>query len=192
MELHNDLPVLLLKDQSVWHDWLKQNHGRDDGVWLKFAKKGSGETTVTYAEALDEALCFGWIDAIVNALDEKFYLQKFTPRRKRSVWSRINTEKAEKLIAEGRMQPSGMAQIEAAKADGRWEQAYESPSNMKVHEDFKAALDKNVKAKQFFEQLSQSNKYAIYWRVQTAKKPETRERRIKQLVAMLARGEKLH
>jgi uncharacterized protein YdeI (YjbR/CyaY-like superfamily) len=192
METYKELPVLQLADRATWQQWLEQNFTREDGVWLKFAKKGSNETTINYAEALEEALCYGWIDALVNKFDDKFYLQKFTPRRKRSVWSQINVGKAEKLIADGRMKPSGLEQVAAAKADGRWEQAYASPSKMEVHEDFQKALKENPNAKEFFETLNQTNKYAIYWRVQTARKPETRERRIKQLVEMLEADQKLH
>jgi uncharacterized protein YdeI (YjbR/CyaY-like superfamily) len=188
----NGLQILEIRTQKDWQKWLDKNHAQQDGVWLKFAKKASGITTVNYAEALEEALCYGWIDSQAKSLDDKFYLQKFSPRRARSIWSKINVDKVEKLIAEGKMQPAGLAQIEAAKADGRWEAAYHSPANAVMSEDFSKALNKNKKAKEFYETLSKGNKYAILWRLQQAKRPETRARNIEKFIAMLAAGQKFH
>lgn len=192
MELLKDLPVLLFATQNDWHAWLKNNHSQPQGVWLKHAKKSSGKTSVSYQEALEAALCYGWIDSQKQAYDSDYYLQKFTPRGPKSIWSKINVTKAESLIALGKIQPSGLAAINAAKQDGRWDAAYDSPSASKVPEDLQAALDKNPKAKQFFETLNKTNTYAFCWRVQTAKKPETRAARIEKFIAMLNRGEKLH
>jgi uncharacterized protein YdeI (YjbR/CyaY-like superfamily) len=192
VETHKDLPALLFKTQAEWTNWLEQNHSRDQGVWLKFAKKNSGESSVNYEEALEGALCYGWIDAVVNKLDDKFYLQKFTPRRPKSIWSKRNVAKVEALIKAGKMQPPGQAAVEAAKEDGRWDQAYESAANATVPEDFEAALKMSPVAREFFDTLSKTNRYAVIWRIQTAKKPETRAAKIAQMVAMLERGEKLH
>ena len=159
---------------------------------MKFAKKGTGVTTVTYAEALEVALCYGWIDAQVKRLDETYYLQRFTPRRARSKWSKINRESATRLIESGMMRPPGLAEVERAKADGRWDAAYDNPASATVPEDFERALARNKKAREFFATLSSANRYAILYRIQDAKRPETRARRITQLVEMLARGEKFH
>ena len=175
-----------------WEAWLEQHHADSSGVWLKLAKKGAGVPSVTYAEAVEAALCFGWIDGQKAALDERFWLQKFTPRRPRSVWSKINREKAERLIRDGRMRPAGRREVEAAKADGRWDAAYDAPSTATVPDDLRAALDANPAAAEFFAGLNSANRYAILHRVQTAKRPETRARRIAQLVAMLADGRKLY
>jgi uncharacterized protein YdeI (YjbR/CyaY-like superfamily) len=161
-------------------------------VWLMFAKKNSGVTTVTYAEAVEEALCYGWIDGQAAGHDETFYLQRFTPRRRRSKWSQINRNKAERLIAQGRMQPAGLEQIEAAKADGRWDAAYPSPTAATIPDDLQAALDANPKANAFFDTLSSQNRYAILYRVRDAKRPDTRAKRIAEYVAMLAEGRTLH
>jgi len=192
MELFKDLPVLLFASQQGWHAWLENNHNQPQGVWLKHAKKSSGKESVSYQEALEEALCYGWIDSQKQAYDSDYYLQKFTPRGSKSIWSKINVAKVESLIAMGAMQPSGLAAMNAAKQDGRWDGAYDSPSATKVPEDFQAALDKDPKAKQFFETLNKTNVYAFCWRVQTAKKPETRMARIEKFIGMLHRGEKLH
>lgn len=183
---------LFFKDQSEWEKWMAANYAQLQGVWLKFAKKASGISSVTYAEALDVALCYGWIDGQSKSLDDTFYIQKFTPRRAKSMWSKRNIGKAEEFVAAGKMKPAGFAAIEAAKADGRWQQAYDSPSNMQMPDDFKAELDKHPKAKAFFEKLDKSNRYAVLWRIQTAKKAETRKARIETLTAMLSRGEKIH
>ena len=185
-------PVKLFKTRAAWQKWLDAHHGDDAGVWMKFAKKGTGVTTVTYAEALEVALCFGWIDAQVKRLDETYYLQRFTPRRARSKWSMINRESATRLIESGLMRSSGLAEVERAKADGRWDAAYDSPATAAVPEDFERALARNKKARKFFATLSSANRYAILYRIQDAKRPETRARRITQLVEMLARGETFH
>lgn len=192
MEFFKDLPVLLFASKQDWHVWLDENHSRHKGLWLKHAKKSSGKESVSYQEALEEALCYGWIDSQKQAYDHDYYLQKFTPRGAKSVWSKVNVAKAEALIKMGKMQPSGLAAITVAKRDGRWDAAYDSPSASKVPEDFQAALDKNPKAKQFFETLNKANVYAFCWRVQTAKKPETRKARIEKFIGMLNRNEKLH
>jgi uncharacterized protein YdeI (YjbR/CyaY-like superfamily) len=192
MKTTDGLQILELKSQKNWRAWLDKNHSQTDGVWLKFAKKTSGIKTVNYAEALEEALCYGWIDSQVKSLDDKYYLQKFSPRRSRSIWSKINVGKVEKLIAEGKMQPAGLAQIEAAKADGRWQAAYSSPADITEPPEFLAALNKNKKAKEFYANLSKSNRYAILWRLHNAKRPATRARNIEKFIAMLAAGQKFH
>lgn len=179
-------------DAAAFEAWLEQ-HGEDtDEVWVRFAKKGSGAATVTYDEALEAALCFGWIDGKALGLDERFYLQRFTPRRKRSIWSKRNTEKAEALIAAGRMRPAGLRQVEAARADGRWEAAYEGSAAAAVPEDFRRELDANAAAAEFFATLKGQNRYAILYRIQTAKRPETRAKRIREFVAMLAERRTLY
>jgi uncharacterized protein YdeI (YjbR/CyaY-like superfamily) len=188
----SDYPTLFFETADEWAEWLDKNHDKSNGVWLKFAKKASGIKSVDHATTLDPALCYGWIDGQSKSLDETFYLQKYTPRRTKSIWSKINIAKVEKLIAEGRMKPAGQAEIDRAKADGRWDQAYDSPSNMTVPEDFQKALEANPKAKEFFATLNKTNTYAVLWRIATAKKPETRTRRIEKLIDMLNRGEKLH
>jgi uncharacterized protein YdeI (YjbR/CyaY-like superfamily) len=175
-----------------WEAWLGQNHTSSRGIWLKIAKKESGIPSVTYAEALDIALCYGWIDGQKAAFDERTWLQKFTPRGPRSQWSQINREKAEALIAAGRMQPAGVRQVELAKADGRWERAYSSQSKMAIPEDFQAELDQNPGARDFFATLNSANRYAVLYRIQTAKKTETRRARINKLIKMLENREKLH
>lgn len=192
MALKGELPVIAFPSKAAFEEWLEANHENADGLWIKFAKKGSGIKTVTYTEAVDVALCFGWIDGLVNKLDEHYYLQRFTPRRPRSKWSQINRDKAEALVAAGAMRPAGLREIERAKADGRWAAAYASPSKMEVPDDLRAALQANPKAGAFFEQISKTNRYAILYRVHDAKRPETRARRIAQFVAMLERGETIH
>jgi uncharacterized protein YdeI (YjbR/CyaY-like superfamily) len=192
MSKTSELPILSFASQSKWADWLAREHDKSAGAWLKLAKKDSGIPSVTYAEALDIALCYGWIDGQKNSFDEKYFLQKFTPRRPKSIWSKINVEKVERLIASGQMKPTGLKAIEAAKADGRWEQAYASQKNISVPEDFKSALDRNKKAKAFFETLNSANRYAFLFRIETAKKAETRTKRIQQFVEMLERNEKFH
>jgi uncharacterized protein YdeI (YjbR/CyaY-like superfamily) len=186
------LPVLPFTSAAAWEDWLVKNHQTSQGIWLQFFKKGSNVETVAYSDAVDVALCFGWIDSQMKKYDEKSYIQKFTPRRSKSIWSHINTQKIEKLTKEKRMQPAGLKEVEEAKKDGRWQQAYGSSSTMKIPPDFLKELSKHPKAKTFFETLNKSNTYAISWRIETAKKPETRERRINTLIAMLEKGEKLY
>jgi uncharacterized protein YdeI (YjbR/CyaY-like superfamily) len=171
---------------------LEDNHETSSGVWLRLAKKSSGRKSVSYAEALEVALCYGWIDGQGKGEDESYSLQKFTPRAKRSMWSRRNREKVLALIEAGRMKPAGLREIERAKEDGRWDAAYDSPSTMKVPDDLQAALNRDPRAKTFFESLDSRNRYAVLFRLQNAKRPETRSRRLEQFVGMLARGEKLH
>jgi uncharacterized protein YdeI (YjbR/CyaY-like superfamily) len=185
-------PVRTFRSRAAWAKWLEQHHGDEAGVWLKFAKKGTGVKTVTYAEALEVALCYGWIDGQAKRFDETYYLQRFTPRRARSKWSKINREAATRLIEAGRMQPPGLREVERAKADGRWDAAYDSPSAAAVPDDLEQALRRNKKAQEFFATLSAQNRFAILYRIQDAKRPETRARRIAQFVEMLARGETLH
>lgn len=187
-----DLPILFFKTQPEFRDWLEKNHGTSSGVWLKFFKKDSGVKTLVYAEALDEALCYGWIDGQTKSADEKSYLQRFTPRRPKSIWSKRNTEHIARLTKLGKIKPAGITQVEAAKKDGRWEQAYDSLKNMVIPDDFLRELDKNVKAKAFFETLNRSNLYAIFYRLQTAKKPEIRTRRMNVILEKLQKGEKFH
>ena len=191
MLMPDDLPVQHFKDQKAWEKWLIANAG-GKGIWLQIAKKDSGIVSVNYAQALEVALCHGWIDGQKRGHDEQFFLQRFTPRRPRSLWSKINIGHVERLIAVGRMQPSGLREVEAAKADGRWEAAYRSFSDMEVPAELAAALKKNKKAKAFFDQLDKTNRYAFCWRVHTAKKAETRVARAEKFVEMLARGEKIH
>ncbi len=186
-----DLPIVQLPDQSAWRDWLQANHASQDGVWLKFAKKGSPTGTVNYAEALEEALCFGWIDGQVRRHDERFYLQRFTPRRTRSKWSQNNVEKAERLIAEGRMQAPGLAQIEAARGDGRWEAAYPAQSQAEVPEDFARALDASPGAAQFFATLTGSTRYAFLYRLHNVADPDARAKRIARYIELLSEGRTL-
>lgn len=185
------LPILPFASHAAWEAWLARHHNSARGVWIRFAKKGSGIATVAYAEAVESALCYGWIDGQTASLDERFYLQKFTPRGPRSVWSKINRAKVELLIAAGRMQPTGLAAVEKAQADGRWDQAYDSPSTATVPEDLRRALDDHPHAAAFFATLDSRNRYAVLHRIQTAKKPETRARRIQQFAEMLGRGEKV-
>jgi uncharacterized protein YdeI (YjbR/CyaY-like superfamily) len=185
-------PVALFRDKEEWTSWLDSHHATAAGVWLRIAKKGSALVSVSISEALDAALCYGWIDGQRNSLDADSYLQKFTPRRKRSVWSKINRENVARLIRSGAMRPAGMAAVEAAKADGRWERAYDSPGSSNVPADLETALQASPQAKAFFETLKSNNRYAILYRVQTAVKPETRARRIREFIDMLERGETLY
>jgi uncharacterized protein YdeI (YjbR/CyaY-like superfamily) len=180
------------KTRAAWQAWLAGNHASSRGVWLIIAKKGSKQTSPSYAEAVEVALVWGWIDGPKRRLDEAAWLQKFTPRGPKSLWSKINRDKAEALIAEGRMQPPGLAEVKRAQRDGRWQKAYASPSRSTVAPDLAAALKKNPRAARFFETLESRNRYSILFRVQTAKKPETRAARIAKFVAMLERGEKIH
>ncbi|KAF1708011.1 YdeI/OmpD-associated family protein [Pseudoxanthomonas sacheonensis] len=191
MPMPDDLPIQHFEDRTSWEKWLVANAG-GKGIWLRIAKKDSGIASVNYAQALEVALCHGWIDGQKRGYDEKFFLQRFTPRRPRSLWSKINIEHAERLIAAGRMRSGGLREIEAAKADGRWEAAYHSFSNMEVPVELAAALKKNKQAQAFFDQLDKTNRYSFCWRVHTAKKPETRLARAEKFVEMLAKGEKIH
>lgn len=179
-------------DAAALLRWYKKHHASHAGVWLRIAKKASGIASVDHPEALEIALCFGWIDGQRKSQDAQFFLQRFTPRTARSIWSKINRDKALKLIDEGRMQPGGLAEVERARADGRWDAAYDAASVATVPPDLQAALDANRKAKAFFATLDARNRYAVLFRTQGAKKPETRARRIAQFVEMLAKGEKIH
>ncbi|HEV2347232.1 MAG TPA: YdeI/OmpD-associated family protein [Actinocrinis sp.] len=185
--------ILPFASAELWAHWLAEHHaGTPGGLWLKIAKKESGIATVSYAEALDEALCFGWIDGQKDGFDDAWWLQRFTPRRPRSRWSKVNTEKAAKLIAEGRMREPGMREIEAAKTDGRWENSYDRQAVAQVPPDLQAAFDANPKAAEFFATLTGANRYAVLYRIHDAKRPQTRADRIAKFVAMLERGETLH
>jgi uncharacterized protein YdeI (YjbR/CyaY-like superfamily) len=186
-----ELPTFSFVAPRDFSEWLAEHHD-SRGIWLRFAKKRSGAASITYAEAIDVALAWGWIDGQKRSGDEASWLQKFTPRGVRSLWSKINREKAQALIEAGAMQPAGLAEVERAKQDGRWDAAYEPPSRATVPDDLQAALAKDARAAAFFVTLDARNRYAVLWRVQTAKKPETRQKRIAGLVAMLARGEKVH
>jgi uncharacterized protein YdeI (YjbR/CyaY-like superfamily) len=185
-------PVRAFKDAKAWESWLSKNRGATDGIWIRIAKKGSGTKSVTHPEAVEVALCFGWIDSHMRPESATAWLQRFTPRRPRSIWSKINREKALALIASGRMTPAGLNQIERAKQDGRWEAAYDSSRSATVPADFRAELDKHPRAKAFFETISAANRYAVLWRLQTAKKPETRAKRLRGFIGMLEKGETLH
>ena len=185
-------PVAAFKSAADFRAWLARNHASSKGIWLRIFKKDSGRSTITYAEALDEALCYGWIDGLKKSHDAESWIQRFCPRRPRSGWSRINTGHAERLLREGRMKPAGLEQIEAAKADGRWKKAYDSFKTAKPPADFLRELAKDKKAEAFYKTLSRTNLFAIVYRLQTAKKPETRARRMKLILEMLARGKKFH
>lgn len=189
--LPTDVPLRRFATVAAWDRWLSA-HPDAAGLWLKIAKKDGGATSISYAEALEVALCHGWIDGQKRACDAQFFLQRFTPRRPGSVWSRINVDKAEALIAAGRMREGGRREVEAARGDGRWAAAYDPASRMQVPAELEAALAADPKARAFFDRLDRTNRYAFCWRVQTAKKPETRVARAGKFVAMLARGEKLH
>jgi uncharacterized protein YdeI (YjbR/CyaY-like superfamily) len=187
-----EAPVRLFKSQQDWTAWLAKNHEKCAGVWLRIAKKNSGLQSVSYAEALESALCHGWIDGQKKPQDGREWLQKFVPRSPRSIWSKINREKAEALIQNGRMKAAGLKAIEQAKRNGRWAVAYDPPSRATVPPDFEAALNANPRAKAFFQDLDSANRYAFLFRIQNAKKPETRARKISEFIAMLQRGETIH
>ena len=182
----------LFKDQNAWSAWLDKNHSCSTGVWLRLAKKNSDLKSVTYAEALEVALCFGWIDGHKRPESEQAWLQRFCPRSAKSIWSKINREKALALIKSGRMKPAGHQSIEDAKSNGRWESAYDSPRSAAVPEDFERALKSSPSANSFFETLDRANRYAVLFRIQTGKKPETRARNIQKFIGMLERREKIH
>src|SRR5579884_3997900 len=181
-------PTEVFETAKKWRQWLTKHHATSSGVWVRMFKKDSGLATMSYAEALDEALCFGWIDGQKDAYDEISWLQKFSPRRPNSMWSKKNREHVARLIKEKRMTPAGLAAVEAAKKDGRWGKAYDSPSTMAIPEDFLAELKKDKDAYAFFKTLNRANTYAIAWRLQNAKKPETRQRRKEQFIAMMKEG----
>jgi uncharacterized protein YdeI (YjbR/CyaY-like superfamily) len=186
----NDMPIKLFITVEEWQTWLVTHH-EDNGVWLRFYKKGHG-TSINHDEALDEALCYGWIDSQAATYDADSYLQKFTPRRKKSIWSKRNIEHIERLTAEGRMAPSGLAEVAAAQEDGRWQQAYDSPANMEIPQDFLDELSRHPEANMFFMTLNKTNRYSIAWRLQTAKTAATRERRMEAIITMLENHEKFH
>jgi len=183
---------ILFKNAKAFETWLEKHHATSDGLWLMLAKRGALEATVTYPEAVEIALCWGWIDGQKRGLDDQHFLQRFTPRRARSVWSKINVEKVAALLDAGRMKEAGFAQIQVAKADGRWAQAYDGARTSAVPSDLLMALEAEPKAKAFFATVNAANRYAVLWRIQTALKPDTRAKRIAKLVAMLARGEVIH
>jgi uncharacterized protein YdeI (YjbR/CyaY-like superfamily) len=187
-----ELPVRLFKDDAAWEAWLAKQHANSPGVWLRFAKAASNVKSVSYAEALEVALCYGWIDGQRKAFDDATWLQKFTPRGKRSIWSKINREKVQRLVENGRMQPAGLEAVERAKANGQWDSAYDSHRTAQVPDDLQRALEANPKAKAFFATLNSANRYAILFRIQTAKRAETRARKIEQFVGMLERHEVFH
>lgn len=186
------IPTKAFHSQELWRGWLETHHAVSDGLWLRIFKKASGKQTITYAQALDEALCYGWIDGQKRKYDELSFLQKFTPRRPKSLWSKRNREHITRLRKAKRMMPAGLSAVEAAQKDGRWEQAYDPPSTMTVPADFLKELKKRKKAYAFFKTLNKTNTYAIAWRLRTAKKPDTRERRMKQFFEMLENGKKLY
>lgn len=187
-----DLEIVAAKSATEWRRWLSANHKKSPGVWLRFYKKDSGVDTVTYSEAVDEALCHGWIDGQAKGGDAKSYTQRFTPRRERSVWSKINTQRVERLTKAGRMKAAGLAAVAAAKEDGRWEAAYDSAKTSTIPADFLEELARDARAHAFFKTLNRTNLYAITWRLQTARRPETRERRMKAILEMMSRKEKFH
>lgn len=184
--------ILAFASAKAWQQWLAKHHKTSDGIWLRLFKKTSDTPSVTYAEALDEALCHGWIDGQLKSHDAESWLRKFTPRRAKSIWSKKNLEHVARLTEAGRMKAAGLAALEAAKADGRLKAAYDSPGKSEVPKDFLAALSRNKKAEAFFATLNKANVYAITWRLQTAKKPETREKRMTVILEMLGKGEKFH
>ncbi|MCB9235812.1 MAG: YdeI/OmpD-associated family protein [Bacteroidia bacterium] len=185
------LPTLEFKTPASFETWLEKNHTQTSGFWLKIFKKGSGQETITYAEALDVALCYGWIDGQKQSYDDQAWLQKFSPRRAKSIWSKVNIGHVERLIGAGRMKTAGFAEIERAKADGRWEKAYEPSSKMTIPDDFLQELSKNQEAETFFKTLNKTNLFMIGFKLQSAKKPETRSKRMREIIDKLARGEKL-
>ena len=190
MKNTSPVPELIVRDAGAWRAWLRKHHAEPEGVWLVLAKKGTLDpTSLTYDDALEEALCHGWIDGQVRRRDDATYRQRFTPRRSRSPWSKRNVGIAERLVAEGRMRPAGVAEMERAKADGRWDAAYAGPASIEVPDDLAAALAAEPKAQKLFDALTSQNRYAVLYRVTTAKRADTRARRIEQFVEMLARGE---
>jgi uncharacterized protein YdeI (YjbR/CyaY-like superfamily) len=186
------LPIISFETQQDWESWLAERHTNTEGIWLKIAKKETGTPSVSYSEALESALCYGWIDGQKASFDDKYWLQKFTPRRPKSIWSKVNCDKATALMAEGRMRPAGIRQVELAKADGRWNLAYESQSKITIPADFQSELDKNQRAKDFFSTLNSTNRYAILFRIQAAKKPETRSARIQKFIEMLSKNQRIY
>lgn len=187
-----EYPVIYFATPREWEDWLEENGEASQGVWLQFYKKGASTVSVIYEEALQVALCYGWIDGQSKKYDDDSYLQKFTPRRPKGTWSKKNIERIERLMEEGRMKPSGLKEVENAKADGRWDGAYDSPANMEMPQDFLDELSKDSKAFAFFETLNRTNRFTIGWRLQTAKTSATRQKRMKAIIDMLSREEKFN
>ena len=188
-----ELPELTVEDAAAWRAWLSEHHEDPRGVWLTLAKKGTTEpTSLTYEQALQEALCFGWIDGQARRGDDSTYIQRFTPRRARSPWSKRNVARVERLVADGRMEPAGIAEVQRAKEDGRWEAAYSGSATIEVPDDLAEALADEPRAQAMFDILTSQNRYAVLYRIQGAKREETRRRRIEQFVAMLARGETIY
>jgi len=190
--IKTDLQILSFVTQDHFESWMEENNTLTEGIWVRFYKKDSVTRSINYDEALDIALCYGWIDGLVKKFDELSYIRKFTPRRSKSMWSNRNKEHVSRLEKENRMKPSGIREVEKAKNDGRWEKAYDSPGKMIVPDDFILELSKNKKAFEFYETLNKANKYAIGWRLQTAKNIETRDKRIKEILNMMDNGEKFH
>ncbi|MDF2191850.1 YdeI/OmpD-associated family protein [Paraflavitalea sp. CAU 1676] len=190
--IQDDLQVRSFESLADLEAWMATHHQKEKGIWVRVFKKGAGSNTISRADALDVMLCHGWIDGVANKYDEHSFLQRFTPRRSKSIWSKKNIDNVARLIKEGRMQPAGTKEIEAAKADGRWAQAYDSPANSSIPDDFLASIKKNKAAYTFFQTLNKTNLFAISWRLQTAKKPETRQRRMEAIIDMLAKGQKFH
>jgi uncharacterized protein YdeI (YjbR/CyaY-like superfamily) len=189
----SESPTIPFASRDAWEAWLEGQHATTpEGLWLKIAKKGSGIESVSYGQAVEVTLCYGWIDGQVRSFDEDYYLQRFTPRRPRSKWSKVNRKKVTKLMNRGEMKAAGLREVERAKADGRWDAAYDSPSSATVPEDLLRELEKNEKAREFFSELDGRNRYAILYQIQDAKRPETRARRIVKYVAMLAEQKKLY
>lgn len=191
-ETKGDLPVIFFDSQTEWEEWLDEKHASSPGLWLKLAKVDSGIKSITYSQAVDSALCYGWIDGQKGSYDEQYWLQRFTRRTARSKWSKRNRERAAELIEQGKMKPAGYHEIERAKEDGRWEAAYDSPATMEVPDDFKKILAENPTAREFFANLDSRNRYAILYKIQNAEKPETRVRRIEKYVKMLNEQQKLY
>lgn len=188
----NNLQIIAFESSKTWERWLAENHRNSVGIWLRIFKKDAGIKSIDYSQALDVALCYGWIDGQKKTCDKKSWLQKFTPRRSKSMWSKRNVEHVARLVKSGKMKPAGLKEVEIAKHDGRWKKAYASPSTMIMPRDFMEELSRNKKAKIFFETLNKANIYAIGWRLETAKKPETREKRMKLIFEMLTKGKKFH
>jgi uncharacterized protein YdeI (YjbR/CyaY-like superfamily) len=186
------IPTIEFETSEAFETWLEKNHAISTGIWMKIFKKDSGQKTISYAEALDVALCYGWIDGQKKSFDELAWLQKFCPRTAKSIWSKVNIGHVERLTNNAKMQPAGLLAVEKAKADGRWERAYDSPSKMTIPEDFLKEISKNKKAEAFFKTLNKTNLFSIGFRLQTAKKQETREKRMKEIIEKLEKGEKFH
>ena len=192
VELYKDTPILLFKTPKEWEEWLSKNYDKFPAIWIKLAKKNTGAVSITSDEALEVALCYGWIDGLINKFDDKYYLTRFTPRKSKSIWSKRNVELVEQLTHKGKMHASGLALIETAKANGSWYAAYDGSKEMQMPEDFLRELAKDKEAQEFFNSLNRANTYAIAWRIQTAKKPEMRKKRMESILEMLKRGEKFH